>query len=410
MLTYPFTLNNVTYVEGDFSPFGYATKLGEAFWNLVNQSLLGYGSTSATSVNLSSLPTPVVMTISAGLAWIPGDFVVAVDSANPTTKGVGGVITAYDFVTGSISFTPNFSVGAGSVSSWNVMPSYYSAMASDTRAVMIEEGGTGYGNIDGTFGAANAASLPGAAALGLNAPRAAMEEIFVDFAFETAQVSATGLNMPPFNYSNLTVGTSEQNLSNLAAADNNTYFGGVALLPTKIAPLASGVFTYNTGGFMHLGRGRVRYETVIVNLNCSGFYRARFGLRAQNSSNPNIFSYGGIGFEAFNANSGMGSPYDSGLIVCVCGSTGVVTRVVTNVAPSAGVQRFSIEVDAMAQSVKYYINDVLVATITANIPVSDYRNLLHPAYEVPGDSLAFTASTPNYLLVDTLFVSKALLR
>lgn len=420
MLTYPFVLNNVTYNESDFVNLGYVTKLGAAFWDLVNQILLGFGSTSTTSLVITALATPTNMTIGAGLAWQVGDTILCLDTANPTTNGFAGIVTAYNFGTGAIAITPMYFNGAGTIASWAVMPGGMPSAAAHTALpnfIAIEQGGTGFSGADALVGAAQPWGAQGATLLGIDAPRSSMEEIFVDFTTE-GQVAlsggfATG-NAAPFSLSPTQSIVTTSDALGLAACDDNLFFGGVYITPglvyANVLPNVSCVLSYNNSGFFHVGRGRVVYETVIVNLYNSNYYRARFGLAAQNSTNPNIFSFGGIGFECFNVLAIKGSQYSSGYIVCCAGANGTLQRVITNVTPVAGSMRFRIEVDHPGQNATFYINDTLVATITGNLPMYDYKNLLLPAWECEPDPLAYAASAYSYMLLDTLYLSKSLLR
>lgn len=422
--TYPVVLNNNTYVESQFVNFGYTTQVGAVFWDLVNQLLLQYVTTSVTSLTMSTLPATVNMTVATGLAWKTGDTIVVISTANAATIAFTGVVISYVFGTGVISITLDYktSASAVAVAAWNVMPGGipFSFSARIKNYVPFNNGGTGFGCYDKTSnavsdgGSALSSAIPRSAMIGINSPRTAMEEIYEDF-LGTLQLNGPFLSFAtyPWRLQNNTplIGSLEPPIQ--SALDDNFYFGGIGLIPFNAAPLKSATLSYNSEGFFHVGRGAMYYETVIFNLlnsTVSSRYQARFGLAGQNSTNPNIFSYAGLGFECFNVASGAGSVSAGGNIVCVAAANGNATRVITNILPLATHQRFRIEVDHSGSAATYYINDVLVATITSNLPVTDYRNLLYPCYEVPGDPAALAAGAPNTLIIDVCNVRKRLLR
>ncbi len=80
-------------------------------------ALRGSSSTNATlDAGAKSL------TIETGKGFAAGDWVLAYETANPTTKWMAGQVTSYTTGTGVLAFTvasPNF-VGSGSVTAWTV--------------------------------------------------------------------------------------------------------------------------------------------------------------------------------------------------------------------------------------------------------------------------------------------------
>ncbi len=77
----------------------------------------GFAATSASSVTIASSGSKA-FTTQAGLAYSPGARVRVSDVANPTTKWMEGVVTAYSGTT--LTFTADKSGGSGTLTSWNI--------------------------------------------------------------------------------------------------------------------------------------------------------------------------------------------------------------------------------------------------------------------------------------------------
>jgi hypothetical protein len=119
-----------------------------------------------------------------------------------------------------------------------------------------------------------------------------------------------------------------------------------------------------------LGAGAISYE-VNVNVETLSTLAQRFF---------NMFGF--IGNNSFNTTNGVYFLYDEGGVItgnpsgsanwkCVTISASTRTFTTTSVAVTASAWvKLRIEINAAATSVGFYINDVLVATHTTNIPTS----------------------------------------
>ena len=144
----------------------------------------------------------------------------------------------------------------------------------------------------------------------------------------------------------------------------------------------AGVYGTTSGNnFMSLGGGPVSFATsVFVPALSTSLERYRitlgFGTSAINASDPTgiLFTYDEGGIQ----NGTSGSPNWQ----CITAVSSVRTLTVTSVAVSTTAwQKFSIEINAASTSVEFYIDNVLVATHTTNIPTG-ISQLVTPKIQV----------------------------
>lgn len=102
----------VTPVVSDGSTWTAGTRFAMVFM----PSGDGYAGTSTTTLSLASSGSKA-FTTQARLAYAVGSRIRAASAANPTTKFMEGVITAYSGTT--LTITADYHVGSGDVSDWN---------------------------------------------------------------------------------------------------------------------------------------------------------------------------------------------------------------------------------------------------------------------------------------------------
>jgi hypothetical protein len=79
-----------------------------------------YQTVSTTSVNLSTATAPLSITVETGLAWTPGQTAEVVATASPATNKFIGVISAYNKLTGLMTFSAITITGSATIAAWTV--------------------------------------------------------------------------------------------------------------------------------------------------------------------------------------------------------------------------------------------------------------------------------------------------
>ena len=385
---YPIVVNGVTYNETDMDNLGYATNLPNMLANLTAQLVASFVSTSASSVTIASIGSTINLTTGASLGYAFGQSVMIVNQAAPITNYMAGTVTAYNASTGAMTFTVTETGGAGTLSSWYVHPCGF---ASASTAL------TGnYGIVNALFGTDQGSlgvplSLSGGQTwydtqrgvgwLGLESPATSMIEIFEEFQWPGVQFPDLTFGLtrnadigPPWHYSLVTAGST--GVSSVGAEKQ--------LLPAPVAApffgIPASVLMYGSnGGFLHVGKGSLIVEFRVEQMFGSPNQVAemRGGLSACGVTNPvsgNIFGNGGVGFTVDT----------NGVVYCVAGTSGALTKQATSKNLTSGISqnvRFRVEVDHVGTTANYYVNDVLVGTLTGVIGGQGTQNLMMPAFE-----------------------------
>lgn len=90
----------------------------DIIWKQLGDQGPGYFSTSSTNTVPLADTGSIVLSVQPGLAYAPGVRIRASDQANPLTKYMEGVVTAYSGT--SLTFTADRKLGAGTPASWYV--------------------------------------------------------------------------------------------------------------------------------------------------------------------------------------------------------------------------------------------------------------------------------------------------
>ncbi len=386
MPLYPFTLNNVQYNLSDFQNLSYVTGLPSSMANAVLEPMLLSRGTSSSSVTIGTGAKS--LTTATGLKLAVGQCIFVCTSGNPSTQRMYGTVTSYNASTGTLNFNSIAAIGSGTFTSWYVGVGGVQGLYSATDHMLaIDNGGTGFGR--DTF-------VKPAAFLGLNEPSMHMREIYEDFTGSQGAPTDTTANPqtnPPWIISGNSA--SHKLYPNPQPTPSILGVGVVALVsPAVRVKNRSAVLQYGRHGFLHVGRGACAWEARVHNLSDTSI--ARFGLRcdAKDYAASNIFRTGGLGFSL--------SPYENnGNYVLVGGGPGEITRVFTAVTPvSSNWFRFRIVVDHDGRIAQYYINGVLVGTITVTALSDFYSSLM---------TLSFEAESA-YMHIDYVYLRKYLLR
>jgi hypothetical protein len=86
----------------------------------LNDIVAGAGFTATSTTSLSIGTGSKTWTVQANRSFLPGAYITAADSANPTTKYMSGVVTSYNASTGALAVTVDDTAGSGTVASWNI--------------------------------------------------------------------------------------------------------------------------------------------------------------------------------------------------------------------------------------------------------------------------------------------------
>lgn len=405
MALYPFTVNGVTYNLSDFQNLAYVTGLPNSMKDILRHALLDYsGNTGQT---LSVTTGSKSLTIAAGKAFQAGDNVtigLASDPANPDASRMYGTVTSYNFSTGDMVVDVTSVTDSGSSTGWKVsLGGIASPFTVSDWMLAMDLGGTG-------FGADSFVSPSGA--LALNEPSMAMKEIFDDFVGSQANDNLTGdayTAKSPWVLDGGSAGKASFNIFSIpSGAADATKAAGLVRVYCDTATAAykspnSTILQYGENGFLHLGKGACRWRTRVYGVKLSTYYKARMGLKCHASgSGTNIFSSGGLGFEAeWNANNGN--------YVAVCGAGGQIRKIPTSIAPST-FDSLQVLVDSDGYEAEFYINNTLVAKFAGGLPVSGPENLLLPAYETVAYVSDGGVVTSTEFHVDYMYLSKYLSR
>ena len=390
MSNYPFTLNGVTYQESDFTGMGYVTALPSALADLIRELRLFATATSVTSVTVGVGAKS--FTIQSGRAFRAGDQIYISSTVTPATRMMG-TVTSYDFGTGALVVDVDAVSGAGTLASWNIGRGGVADAFVNDNMLTLDNGGIGY---------RSSAFTQGGVMLGLGEPSCLMDEIWEDFAGSQGQL-ATLDNTTTFNPPWVSKGMSSYSVYVDANTDTTSGAGSV-LLQSGTSSLASAIIYYGNQGFLHCGRGGIVYESNIFNAYNGGDYNLKLGLASQvYALTRNIFSSGGIGFEA-------SQEVNNGRYVLTAGSYGSSKKINTSFIPSSGVDSFRIEIDHDGLNAEFYINKAFAGRISNILPSSDPGTLMQPAFEsgvIWGGNNLYV-QTKYY--IDSLYVRKHLLR
>lgn len=392
MANYPFVLNGVSYTLPSFDVFAYTAGIPASLGNLVKHLLLLHTGTSATSVLIGTGSKS--FTTQTGLAIHANDNIVIANTAAPQTNRMFGIVTSYNFATGSLVVNVLAVYGSGTLSAWLIgLGGVINAAAVGDTMLAVDQGGTGFGRD------ANALA---AGSVGLD-PGVAMAEIYEEFAGSQGDpqtaFGSPGVVNPPWAITGATAVDVFQDPTGGTSPNNNAgYFGLAVTGASRAFGNQSASLQYGQSGYLHVGKGAVIYETNVFKV-LNTYYSARMGLTNRAlSSVTNIFGNGGIGFEA-------ASNVNNGRYVLVCGRNGSVSRLSTGVTPSTLNDRLRFEVDHDGYQVDYYINGSYVGSISGYCPLSGPDNLVAPGYETQCVGIN---STQFY--IDSLHFRKYLLR
>jgi hypothetical protein len=386
---YPIVANGSAYNESDMVNLGYATNLPAAIAAVQAQLAKSFIGTTSTSVTVAAIGGTINLTTNTGLAYVAGQSVMLANQAAPATNFMAGTITSYNSSTGAMQFTIVETGGAGTYTSWYVTPCGFAAASTALTGnygivnslLGTDQGGLGVPlSLSGGQTWYDAQRATGW--LGLESPSNSMIEIFEEFQWPNIQTpdltfgltryAAVGppwfLSVTQYGFTGISpVGAEVQLISAPAAS---AFYG-----------VQESILTYgNNGGFLHVGKG-----ALIVEFRVSEFFgplgqqvaEMRGGLSACGTTNPttNIFGNGGIGFTVDI----------NGVVHCVAGVSGNVTKQATSTNLNSGgvkVTRFRVEVDHIGTTANYYVDDVLVGTISGIIGGQGILNLMMPAFEV----------------------------
>ena len=412
---YPVVANGNSYNAASFATLGYVTALPAAITDVIAQAAKLFTSTSSTSATIANSGT-ISITVGTGLAFTTGQYVLCSAQSSPQTNFMAGTVTSYVTGSGALQFTANASSGSGTFTAWYINSCSYNnslGLGQTNYGIVTSVLGTDQGSLGCplalTTGNAYYDSQRPSSFLGLESPYTSMIEIFEEFMSVGMQSSTAyytlmpqivgGLGLPWYSVTAASPPQSNGKQLFLIAPGQNS----------STAPCL--VMFGNTAGYFHIGKGAVIIEFNILAIQYVVGLQYTFGLTACGSVNPviNIFGNGGIGFNI--------SP--TGLIECVVSCAGIVTKVASSYQLSASVQtyyRCRVEINHTGTIANYYINDVLITSITsANSNIvgltSGTQNLMALAMEARNDinSLALNAPACKSRIICVISISGCLL-
>lgn len=397
MSNYPFVINGDSYNLASFDVLAYITNLPVALGDLVKQLLLLHSGTSVTSTTIGT--GSKVFATQAGLAFRINDQVVVASSAAPQTNYMYGIVTAYNFATGSITVNVQAVGGSGTIASWQIGLGGVPFASIGDAMLALDQGGTGGGRN----------SVLGISMFGLGDPGMSMAEIYEEFAGSQGDKSSganSGQAEPPWYNYNTQLLDIFADPTNAQSTDVNSGYMLVGC-DTPQGSLISGYMKYGQYGFMHVGRGLTIYETKLFNVYQSGTYNMACGLMSNGTGvQSGMFRGGGIGFSAY-------SGYNNGRYVCHAGADGLDKTILSGVVPQPSPGAYDtlrFEVDADGRAVDFFINTSYIGQIAGNLPINGSNNLLMPAYEAQLIRVTANTYATSAFYVDSLLLRKFLVR